>query len=127
ENDASFPREETRHHLVLPLEDEAAPRSPAGRRGGISFPLGEMPMLTVPPDSRRYMYRYPVGPEMVTVLAVGNAPTSSAAMEIRSGARQAGGDREERKGRSRAGRCCWAENRAIRSLSLFWRSRRKRE
>ncbi|RZS20926.1 hypothetical protein BHM03_00053501, partial [Ensete ventricosum] len=45
---ASFPREETRHRLILPLEDEAtprspledeaAPRSPTGRRGDASFP-----------------------------------------------------------------------------------------
>ncbi|RWW30412.1 hypothetical protein GW17_00005011 [Ensete ventricosum] len=45
----SFPRWKTTHRLVLQLEDEATPRSRAGRH-------------TVLPGSRRSAYQYPIGP-----------------------------------------------------------------
>ncbi|RZS28151.1 hypothetical protein BHM03_00061712 [Ensete ventricosum] len=38
QGDASFSHEEMRHCLVLPLEDEVTPHSPAGRQG-ITRPL----------------------------------------------------------------------------------------
>ncbi|RWW23437.1 hypothetical protein GW17_00012317 [Ensete ventricosum] len=38
---ASFSREETRRHLVIPLEDEAAPRPRGRRRGDASFSRGK--------------------------------------------------------------------------------------
>ncbi|RWW32022.1 hypothetical protein GW17_00003329 [Ensete ventricosum] len=50
---ASFSRWKSQRHLVPAQEDEASPRSRAGRR-------------TVPPDSGQSAYRYPVGVQIET-------------------------------------------------------------
>ncbi|RRT39635.1 hypothetical protein B296_00056687 [Ensete ventricosum] len=50
----------TRHRLVLPLEDEAAPCPRAGRRGVALLPRSYVGRRTVPLGSGQSVYRYPV-------------------------------------------------------------------